>query len=73
MAATAPSFVRIARAYRLSRQAVFNLRRRHGLTPADLADPDGIFELLLDHDRKGKLRELLVDPVERQRIRAALQ
>lgn len=64
-----PPIHRIASAYGVTRQRLHQLRREHGLTIEQLADPTQVFDKLLDKGRACKLRSRLRDPD----TRAALQ
>jgi hypothetical protein len=61
----------ISRAYNLSRQRLFQLRKRYGLSVQDFLDPDLIFHHLLS-GAASPLRKRLSIPSNRERIRHAI-
>lgn len=68
MKGSAPSLERLASAYRLSRQGITDLSKRHGIDRDTLADPESLFEKLLTSGNRSPLRRRLVEPAERLRI-----
>lgn len=72
MQVATPNINRIAEAYQISRQHVFNVRRAHDLKPEDFADPAKVFAALLD-GRACALRRRLGNPVIRALIEDELR
>lgn len=65
---------KLARAYGVSPQALHKLGERHGLSVAVLADPNRLFEELVNGDsREGKLRRRISDPAQRRQILAQIK
>ena len=58
----------IAIAYGINRAHAYQLRKRHGLTAEQLADPGLVFEKLLNAGRGCPLRKRLIDPAKREAI-----
>jgi hypothetical protein len=71
MTGTKPSLQTIATAYGITRQAVHELARRHGLSREELANPDLVFQHMLTV-RSSNLRIRLSDPRQRESIRKSL-
>lgn len=72
MNVTSPRMIDIARVYRVSRQRIHEMRKTFALAPQDFADPERIFNVLLDHSVACPMRDRLTDPAERARIRNQL-
>jgi hypothetical protein len=59
------SFAKLGKCYGLSRQGVHYLSRQHDTA---ILDPEQLFQNLVSSGRQSKLRTMLSDPGERQRI-----
>jgi len=68
-----PPVTAIAQALRLSRQQVYNIRRKHSLSLAEMADPEHLLGVLLREGNRSPLRSRLTAPAERRRIKLQLQ
>jgi hypothetical protein len=61
----------IAKAYNLTRQRIFQIRKNHDLSVQDFRNPDFVFERLLE-GTASPLRKRLSIPSHRERIRQSL-
>ena len=67
-----PTMQTLADAYQLSRQGLYVALESNALTRADLADPDYVFQRLLDLGRHSPLRSRLANPKTRAKILSKL-
>lgn len=63
-----PPIKLLAASYGITRQRIHQLRQRHGVPLAAFADPDRLFEHLLQSGRRSRLRSKLSDPATRENI-----
>jgi hypothetical protein len=63
-----PTMQTLADAYQLSRQGLYVALESNAMTRADLADPDYVFQRLLDLGRQSPLRRRLANPKLRAKI-----
>ncbi len=61
-----------AEAYQIRLDYLYELRRKHNLTAEDMAEPDLVFNRLLESGNRSPLRTRLADPAERERIKLSL-
>ena len=73
MNGTAPSLERLASAYRLSRQGITDVAKRHDLDRQVLADPEALLTVLLDKGNRSQLRSRLTDPAARAAIQKQIR
>jgi len=64
-----PTMQTLAEAYQLTRQGLYVALVSNALTRADLADPDYVFQRLLDLGRHSPLRSRLSNPATRETIK----
>lgn len=72
MNVTEPTPAAIAAAYGCTRQRIYELKRKYGLTIPDLLEPLLVLERLLYFGNASKLRSNLCDPSFRQSITSKL-
>lgn len=66
----APSLRKLARCYGITAPSLIGIRDRLELSPAEIADPETLFDELIEHGNRGKLRTILSDPARRREITA---